>query len=100
MTSVSERDVNPAARASLESYRPAPVKRDEHEEPSLTRLIEQHTARIPSHWFLVASMGAMAASLGLEVSGHSRWGRFVGMWSPTLLICGVYNKMVKTLGPR
>jgi len=97
---VADRDVNPAARASMEAYRPAPVKRDEHEEGSFTRLIEQQTARIPSHWFLVASMGAMLTSLTLEVTGHSRGSRFVGMWSPTLLICGVYNKLVKTLGPR
>jgi hypothetical protein len=97
---MSERDVNPAAGRSEEGYRAAPVVRDEHDEAQLTRLIEQHTARVPSHWFLIASMGAMAASLGLELTGRTRWSRFVGMWAPTLLITGVYNKLVKALGPR
>ena len=97
---VAEQDVNPAAEASSRRYRPAPVLRDEHEEASLTRLIEQQTARVPSHWFLFAGLGAMALSLGLEVSGRHRLSRFVGTWPPTLLIAGVYNKLVKSMGPR
>ena len=97
---MSEQDVNPAAEPSEEEPRAAPVVRDEHEEAQLTRLIEQQTARIPSHWFLLAAIGAMGASVGLELSGQSRWSRFVGMWAPTLLITGVYNKVVKAVGPR
>ena len=97
---MSERDVNPAAGPSAHEHRAAPVVRDEHDEGQVTRIIEQQTARIPSHWFLLASMAAMGASLGLELTGQSRWSRFVGMWAPTLLITGVYNKLVKALGPR
>lgn len=96
---MSERDVNPAAERSGDEMA-APVIRDEHEEGQFTRLIEQQTARVPSHWFLVASMAAMGASLGLELTGRSRWSRLVGLWAPTLLITGVYNKLVKALGPR
>ena len=98
--SVGERRVNPARTASTERFRPAPILRDEHAEPSLTRLIEQQTARIPSHWFLFAGLGSMAASFGLELAGKHRWSRFVGMWPAALLITGVYNKLVKSLGPR
>lgn len=97
---MSERDVNPAAAKSEVPHRAAPVVRDEHDEGQVTRMIEQQTARIPSHWFLMASIGAMGLSLGLELAGQSRWSRFVGMWAPTLLITGVYNKLVKALGPR
>lgn len=97
---MSERDVNPAAEASRESYRAAPVVRDEHEEAQITRLIEQQTARIPSHWFLVAALLSMVASLGFELVGRTRLSRFIGMWTQTLLITGVYNKVVKALGPR
>lgn len=97
---MSEREVNPAAGKSAEKHRAAPVVRDEHEEAQFTRLIEQQTARVPSHWFLLASMAAMAASLGLELAGRTRWSQLVGMWAPTLLITGVYNKLVKALGPR
>ena len=95
---MAETDVNPAADRT-DAYDPAPVVRDEHAEPTLTRMVDQQTAKIPSHWFLVASFGAMGASLGLELAGNRRWSRFVGMWAPSLLITGVYNKLVKALGP-
>lgn len=94
-----ETDTNPAADRE-DAYDPAPVRRDEHDEPTITRVIEQQTARIPSHWFLLAAFAAMGASLAFELTGQSRWSRFVGMWAPALLITGVYNKLVKALGPR
>jgi hypothetical protein len=93
-------DVNPAALESLESYDPAPVRRPEHAESSLTRLMEQQTAKIPSHVFLFAALGAMGASIVFEAAGNQRMSRFVGMWAPTLMIAGVYNKLVKELGTR
>jgi hypothetical protein len=96
-------DVNPAAEASVAEekvFEPAPVVRGEHAEPSATRVLEQQTAKIPSHWFLAASLTSMAASLTLEMTGNRRWSRFVGMWAPSLLVMGVYNKLVKSLGPR
>ena len=100
MEKVGSKKVNPAAHETLEVYRPAPVRRDVHEESEITRVIEQQAARIPSHYFLVGALGAMAASIAFEVAGNERMSRFVGMWAPTLLITGVYNKMVKTMGTR
>jgi len=97
---MSEQDVNPAADRAEDTYRAAPVVRDEHGEAQFTRLIEQQTARIPSHWFLMAAIASMCASLGLELAGRTRLSRFLGMWTPTLLITGVYNKLVKALGPQ
>ena len=91
---------NPASRESLNVYNPAPIKREEHEEGSITRIIEQQTAKVPSSVFLVASMASMLASITFEITGRQRSSRFVGMWAPTLLIMGVYNKLVKTYGPR
>ena len=78
----------------------APVLRPEHAEGALARLIEQQAAKIPSHWFLVGAFGAMWLSLVLELSGRTRAGRFVGTWPTPLLIGGIYNKLVKTLGTR
>lgn len=92
-------DVNPAAEASLRGV-PAPVVRAEHAEGELARLIEQQTAKIPSHWFLGAAFGSMIASLALELSGRPRASRFVSRWPTPLLIAGIYNKIVKTLGTR
>jgi hypothetical protein len=96
---VSELEINPAARASLD-VTPAPVVRPEHAEGDIARLIEQQAAKIPSHWFLVSAFGAMGLSLALELADRPRESRFVGMWPGPLLILGLYNKMVKTLGTR
>jgi len=93
-------DVNPASRASEREYDPTPVVRQEHAEGNLTRLIEQQTAKIPSDVFLFAALAAMSTSLGLFVVGKESASRFVGMWAPTLLIMGVYNKLVKVLRPQ
>jgi hypothetical protein len=96
---MADLDVNPAAEASM-TPAPAPVLRPEHAEGELARLIEQQTAKIPSHWFLIAAVGAMGLSLALELSGRRRGSRFVGQWPAPLLIMGMYNKLVKTLGTR
>ncbi|WP_426756335.1 hypothetical protein [Myxococcus sp. Y35] len=94
-------DVNPASRASEHDYKDVPpVVRAEHAESSLTRMIEQQTAKVPSHVFLAASLTAMAASAALEVMGRSRPSRFVGQWVAPLLVMGVYNKLVKIFGSR
>lgn len=92
-------DVNPAAQESIKEPA-APVVRPEHAEGDLARLIEQQTAKMPSHWFLFAAVGVMCASLGLELSGRTRASRFIGMWPTPLLVAGMYNKLVKTLGTR
>jgi hypothetical protein len=97
---MSEVDVNPAADRDPDVFSAVPIARDEHHEPRLTRLIEQQTARIPSHWFLAAAITSMITSVILELAGRTRMSRFVGMWVPTLLITGVYNKLVKALGPQ
>ena len=97
---MADLEVNPAHETSLRTYTPAPVVREEHAEGSFTRLIEQQTSKIPSSVFLTAALGAMTASLVLELLGKHRLSRFIGMWPPTLLTTGVYNKLVKTFGPR
>jgi hypothetical protein len=95
-----EPDINPAAAVSERVYEPSRVVRAEHAEGSFTRLIEQQAAKIPSDAFLFAALSAMGASLVLEVLGRRRESRFVGMWAPTLLTMGVYNKLVKIMNPR
>lgn len=92
-------DVNPASEESTREYRPAPVMRDQHAEGTLTRVIEQQTAKVPSDVFLFVALSAMGASLTLELMGKTRASRFIGMWPPSLLIMGLYNKLVKLNGP-
>jgi hypothetical protein len=90
------RDANPAAHASLATT--APVRRPEHQEDSFTRVIEQQAAKVPSQVFLCASLISMAVSAVCELRGDQRTSRFVGSWAAPLLLMGVYNKLVKTLG--
>jgi hypothetical protein len=97
MTSEHE---NPASRDSLRVYNPAPIQRLEHAEGSFTRVVEEQTAKVPSPIFLVAAMASMLAAVAFELTGRQRLSRFVGMWAPTLLTMGVYNKLVKMFGPR
>jgi hypothetical protein len=92
-------DINPAAGPSKFEYRRAPVYRVEHREGSITRIIEEQTARIPSDVFLVASLGSMVVSVFFEFRNDLRKARFFGQWPAPLLIMGVYNKIVKSLGP-
>lgn len=96
----NESDLNPASEKSRLSYREAPVRRSEHVENGLTRAIEQQAAKVPSDWFLVAALAAMSVSLIFEFTHKYRASRFVSMWPEPLLIMGVYNKLVKVLGPR
>jgi hypothetical protein len=94
-----DRDVNPMSRrSSRDTYRPAARAHLSHAEGVITQTIEQHTARIPSSVFLVAALSAMTVSAVLELAGRTRMSRFVGMWPPSLLLMGVYNKLVKSLG--
>ena len=92
--SSSER--NPAQHAALAQN--APLHRAEHAEDPFTRVIEQQTAKIPSDWFLWTAVGSIAVSLILQGMGEEKKANFVGQWAPTLLILGLYNKLVKLEG--
>ncbi|BDC50480.1 hypothetical protein F183_A27960 [Bryobacterales bacterium F-183] len=70
----------------------------QHREGPVAKAIEKHTAAIPSDVFLWTAVGAMGVSLALELAGKRQQGNFVGQWAPTLLILGLYNKLVKLQG--
>ena len=72
--------------------------RPEHTEGPVARAIEQQTAKLPSDLFLWAAGGSIAASLLFQCMGKEHASLFVGQWAPTLLILGLYNKLVKQLG--
>lgn len=70
----------------------------EHREGKVARSIEQQTAKLPSDTFLWAALGAMAGSAALQIAGRQHLSLFLGQWVPTMLLFGVYNKIVKELG--
>lgn len=73
--------------------------RHPYPEGKVATAIERQTARLlPSDLFLWAAGASIAASLALKLQKRNHEALFVAQWAPTLLLFGVYNKMVKLLG--
>lgn len=82
---------------------------DRGAEGKTTRAIERQTSRAPSGVYLALAIGSMVASAAIMLTDRARRGRrwmtrdgrhtglanFVGQWAPTLLVMGLYNKIVK-----
>ncbi|MEW6056163.1 MAG: hypothetical protein AB1540_06075 [Bdellovibrionota bacterium] len=75
----------------------SPTKINENvREGDLTRKIEEQTGKVPSLGYLSLALGAMAVSATLEfVLRKKEIANFVGLWVPSILIMGLYNKIVK-----
>lgn len=69
-------------------------------EGRTTSKVESQTSKVPSLAFMGLAVGAMAASAALVASGRKQTGNFIGQWAPTILIVGLYNKLVKSTAPR
>jgi hypothetical protein len=81
-------------------------------EGRVARAIERRTAKIPSDVFLwgagIAMMGSLVFQLvgprpasrlfRRRVEGRAPIATFIGQWVPTLLLFGIYNKIVKVAG--
>jgi hypothetical protein len=67
-------------------------------EGTVARTIENQTAKLPSDTFLWAAAASIATSATLQLLGNKQASVFIGQWAPTLLILGLYNKLVKQLG--
>jgi hypothetical protein len=72
--------------------------RYDHTEGTVAKTIEDQTAKLPSDTFLWAAGASIAASAAFQFMGNRHASVFVGQWAPTLLILGLYNKLVKQLG--
>ena len=70
----------------------------QHKEGKLAKTLEEQTAKIPSDVYLWAAVGTMALSLGLFLTKKKHASLFFGQWAPSLLIIGLYNKLVKVEG--
>lgn len=67
-------------------------------EGRVAKAIEQRTKMVPSDWFLWAAFGSIGVSLALKLMKRDEDSEFVGQWAPTLLVLGLYNKIVKLQG--
>lgn len=77
---------------------PIVTPQPQHREGPIARSIEQQTAKLPSDTFLWAAIGSMGLAVGLHLAGKKEASNFVGHWAPTILILGLYNKLVKIEG--
>ncbi len=70
----------------------------QHEEGQVTKAIEHYTSQVPSGTYLSLAVGSLGLSLALRLLGQKHAANFVGQWVPTILILGLYNKVVKVEG--
>jgi hypothetical protein len=85
----------------MENYESTQTDEPEHPsrtEDQFTKTVETYTSAVPSSGYLGVAIGAMALSLICQVTGRGKWGNFIAQWVPTLLIIGLYNKLVKLEG--
>jgi hypothetical protein len=74
------------------------VKAGEVSEDQITSLLESQTAKLPTSFFLGASLASMATSLILKAQNKDDMALFIGQWAAPFLLLGIYNKMVKQHG--
>lgn len=60
--------------------------------------LEEQTAKIPTDVWLWVALGSMGVSLIFKLFKKNDLSQFIGLWAPSLLIIGTYNKLVKQLG--
>ena len=59
---------------------------------------QQFTSQVPSGIYLALAIGSIGLSATLYARGKKDDANFVGHWAPTLLLVGLYNKLVKLHG--
>ncbi len=74
------------------------VTAHQHEEGTLTKTIEHYTSQVPSGVYLSLAVGSIGVSALLHLAGRKEDSQFVGHWVPTILLLGLYNKLVKLQG--
>lgn len=74
------------------------VRPRQHEEGEITKAIEHYTSQVSSGTYLALAISSIGLSLGLYATGRRQAATFVGHWAPTILLLGLYNKIVKLEG--
>jgi hypothetical protein len=66
-------------------------------EGPVAKAIERQTSKLPSDIFLWGALGFLGVSAFRNMS-RREGGQFMSQLAPTLLLLGVYNKLVKIAG--
>ena len=70
-----------------------------HREGPIEKSIEKQTDKMPSDTFLWLAAGSILLAVAMKAGGKNDTANFIGHWAPTILITGVYNKLLKLEGP-
>ncbi len=63
-------------------------------EKPVGEFIDDTTGKIPPVSFLALALGSIALSAGLAIfSERKQFASFVGLWAPTFMLFGIYNKL-------
>jgi hypothetical protein len=74
------------------------VAASEHKEGTITKTIEQYTSMVPSGTYLTLAVGSIGLAAAMKLMGRDKDAQFIGHWVPTILVLGLYNKLVKLEG--
>lgn len=70
------------------------INRTAPKENKLTQEVEKVTSMITPGSFLTLAIGSLALSAGIATfSKRKSMANFVGLWVPTLMLAGIYNKI-------
>lgn len=59
------------------------------------RFGDELTTRVPSSVYLGGMLASVAISIGLYATGRREAAIFTGLWAPTILNFGLYNKLLR-----
>jgi hypothetical protein len=70
------------------------LARKPHSESNIQEKERQIAKQIPPALLLGLALGSMAVSAGIAIFGrHKETANFVGLWAPSFLLIGIYNKL-------
>jgi hypothetical protein len=76
-----------------------PNRQNPPREGQTTAAVERVTANLPSITWLWLAGGSLLLSAALAMTRHRKdAANFVGLWVPSFLLLGIYNKLVKQHG--
>jgi hypothetical protein len=67
-------------------------------EGPVAKAIERQTSKLPSDLFLWGALGFLGVAAIRNMRNRREEGQFLSQLGPTLLLLGVYNKLVKIAG--
>jgi len=67
---------------------------------NLKRTLDDLAQQVSADPLLIGALASMGLALGLQLAGHSRAARFVGLWAPTLLLLDLYHRAAAPAGSR